>query len=265
MTRGARLDLLFAVLALLALAGLGGAWNAGGAFASAFGLFANSVQVPLLALACVCAVRSAGLLGAGSPARPAWLLLAAGSSVFLVAESLDAWYEIAQRTGRPFPSAADVLFVCGYLLVAPALLMFIRVYRASGYEVGSTVEHAGIAAAGVVAAAAAGYAPLRAILDDGAPLGERLLRVSYPLLDFATLILVLVLLRIAVAFRGGQIWRVWALILVGFAFTCAADILFAFLPAGGLGGQQPLMEALYTLSYLALARGTLYQYQMLAS
>jgi hypothetical protein len=263
MTRGTRLDLLFGALALLTLAGAFAAW-AGGAFASAFGLFSNSVQMPLLALACACAVRSGRLLEAGAATRPAWLLLAAGLSVFLAAESLDAWHEVVERTGRPFPSAADLLFVCGYLFIVPALFRFIRVYRASGFDVGSTAEHVGLAAAGSVAAAAVGYGPLRSILASGAPVGERLLGVTYPLLDFTTLILALVLLRIALAFRGGQVWRVWGLLLLGFAFTCAADVMFAFLSAGGIGVQRPFMEALYVLSYVALARGTLYQYEMLA-
>lgn len=264
MKRSARLDLAFGALALLTLTGLGLASSAGGTLASAFGLCANSLQVVLLALACGFALRSGRLLGAGNPARPAWLLLAAGLSLFLAAESLDGWYEVVLRTGRPFPSVADVLFVCGYLFVVPAFSTFIRVYRASGYEVGSTTEHAGLAAAGAVVSAAVGYGPLRSILHGAAPFGERLLGVTYPLLDFATLVLALVLLRIAVAFRGGQVWRVWGLLLLGFAFTCAADMLFALLSAGGFVVQRPLMEALYVWSYLALARGTLYEYEMLA-
>lgn len=265
MKSSAWLDRLSGGLAVLTLAGLGAAWNADGARAAAFGLYANSVHPLLLLVACVSAWRSGRLLGSGSPAGPAWRLLTGGLSLFFMAESLDAWYEVVQRTGRPFPSAADVLFVCGYLFAVPALFTFIHVYRASGYAVGSSAQHAGIAAAGVVLAAVAGYVPLRAILNGSATFGERVLGVTYPLLDFATLILVLVLLRIAVAFRGGQVWRVWALILTGFAFTCAADMLFAFLSAGGFVAQRPLMEALYVLSYLALARGTLYQYEMLAS
>lgn len=265
MTQTRRLDVLYTGVALTTLLGLVFAWSGDGTSASAFSMFTNSVQLALLFLACVAALRSARLLGRGTPAAPAWRLLGVGLSVFLAAEVLDAWYEVVEHTNRPFPSLTDVLFVCSYLFLVPALVSFIRVYRTSGYEVGTTGEHAGIAGVGVLVSIVVGYAPLYEILTSGAPLVERLLSVTYPLLDFATLILVLVLLRIAVAFRGGQIWAVWMLLLLGFAFTCAADILFAFLSAGGVVVQRPLMEALYLLSYLALARGALYEYEMLSA
>ncbi len=259
MSRRARLDGLFGAVALGALA-----WVLlGGGRQDAFGLVANVLHVLLLGVAVLSAGRSAALLGAASPSRAAWVLLTAGLASFGLAECLDAWYEVALRATRPFPSLADALFLLGYLLLVPALLRFSRVYRESGYAVGSARQHAAIALAALGVFALLGFSSLRAIASGAGPLAERVLGVAYPLLDFAMLALTLVLLRIAAAFRGGHVGRVWALLLVGLTFTCLADLVFAFLTAGGVGMPRASMEALYLLSYLAIARGTLSEHEML--
>ncbi len=259
MTTRARLDLACVAVAVGVLAvGL-----VGGARQAAFGLTANALQVLLLGVATLSAGRSAALLGADNPSRAGWLLLTGGLGAFAVAEGLDAWFEIALRTPRPFPSLVDVLFVLGYLLLVPALLRFIRVYGRSGYDVGSAGQHAAIALAALALFALLGFGPLRAVATGAGPFAERVLGVGYPLLDFATLALTLVLLRIAAAFRGGHVGRVWALLLVGLIFTCLADLTFAFLNAGGLGAPRAAMEALYLFSYLAIARGTLSEHELL--
>lgn len=259
MSRRAGLDALFGALAVGTLAWL----FLGGARHEAFGLVANVLHVVLLAVAVLSTLRSAALLGSGSPSRPAWHLLGAGLASFGLAESLDAGYELVLRAPRPFPSLADVLFVLGYLLLLPALLRFIRVYRESGYEVGSAAQHTALALGALAVFAGLGFGSLRALASGSAPLVERALGVAYPLLDFAMLALTLVLLRIAAAFRGGHVGRVWGLLLLGLIFTCLADLLFAFLNAGGVGLPRASMEALYLLSYLAIARGTLSEHEML--
>jgi hypothetical protein len=254
-------DLLFGGAGVLALA-----WLAlGGASQPAFGSVANILQVLLLTLAASGAWRSATLLGDGSPARPGWLLLALSLAAFGAAEAQDAWHEVVRRTARPFPSPADAFFLAGYLLLGPALLAFIRVYRASGFAVGGTGQHAAIALGVLALAGLAGWDTVHTLAVSAAPLGERVLGVAYVALDFLTLVLTFVLLRIAAAFRGGHVWRVWALLLTGLVFTCAADLVFAFLNAGGLSVPRTVMEALYLLSYLALARGVLCEHELLAA
>jgi hypothetical protein len=256
----ARRDLLFAGLALGALAWL----LAGDARLPVFGWCANVLQVGLLGLAAGGAWSSATRLGPDSPASAAWRLLAAGFTAFGVAEGLDAWYEVALRVPRPFPSLADVFFLGGYLLLVPAMAGFIRAYRGSGFEVGSRAQHIAIGLLAYGAGILAGWGPLHAIASGSAPWSERALSLAYPLLDFVMLAVALVLLRIAAVFRGGYVWRVWGLLLAGLAFTGAADLVFAFLTAGGLSVSRGLMETLYLLSYLALARGVLCERELLA-
>lgn len=264
MTRSAWIDVVSVSLALLTLVGLAIAAALGGPAIFAFGMVANTVQVPLLLLACTAAFRSSRRLASGDRARTAWLAFAVGLGFFAAAEVVDAAYDALRPAEDSFPSAADALFVCGYLCVIPAFALFIRAYRAAEREVGSAADHAAVIALGLVSSAVVGYAPLETMFRSEVELGERVLGLAYPLFDFVTLSLALVMLRIAVGFRGGRAWSVWALLLLGFAFTCAADLLWGLLVAGGLVIQRSLMEALYVLSYLAFARGTLYDLEQRA-
>lgn len=265
-----RLDLFFASLAVMALVALpfvsGGSSESGETSwgAETFRVLANTLHVLLLAAAAAAAWGTASLLPAGNPARLPWRLLGAGLAAFLAAETVDGWYEIVLRSSRPFPSAVDLLFVGAYVLVVPTFLLFVRAYHAPGDEVGSAMQHLLIVLGGGLGLAAVGFLPMRAVLLSPASFAERVVGAAYLLLDFAVLALALVLLRITVAFRGGHIWRVWVLLLTGFLFTCVADVLFAFLSAGGVTVERSLMEALYLLSYLAIARGALEQYGLLA-
>ena len=52
---------------------------------------------------------------------------------------------------------------------------------------------------------------------------------------------------------------------LGFLFLCVGDILFAYLPTIGRAGVDPLIHAMYILSYALTAYGVLHQYELLTS
>jgi hypothetical protein len=114
-----------------------------------------------------------------------------------------------------------------------------------------------------VVAALAAYPMLKPVVAAPAPALEMFLNVAYPILDLALLVPVVILLRIAIRFRGGEVWKVWAGLLTGFLLSCAADVLFAYFTASGHESLDPLSDVLFILSYAALARGALGQYQLL--
>jgi hypothetical protein len=89
--------------------------------------------------------------------------------------------------------------------------------------------------------------------------------VAYPVLDLVLLIPTALLTRITVALRGGAAWKIWTGLLGGFVFLCLGDVLFAYLSALGRAGLDPLIHAMYILSYALLARGVLYQRELLRS
>lgn len=222
-------------------------------------------KLTFLLVATVFAWTSARVFEPGNPVRPAWRLLAAGILAFFLGQLTFAPYQLVLNRDPPFPSVADVFFMLAYPLFVAALFAFIRGYQEAGYPVGTPASRWGLAAAVAVAGAAAGYFVLRPVIAAPAPRLARILNVAYPVLDLVLLIPTALLTRITVALRGGAAWKIWAGLLGGFVFLCLGDVLFAYLSALGREGLDPLIHAMYILSYAMLARGILYQRELLRS
>jgi hypothetical protein len=259
MTRSARTTLLFAVAmagaAALLLAPLSEPvleW------VSALG------KLPFALLATVYAWRNARRFEAGNPARLDWLLLASGLLCFALAQASLCVYELFLGVKVPFPSIADVFFLLGYPLLTASLFAFIRSYAAAGFPIGGAGERWVLAAVTVAACALAGIPILRPVVAAPAPALEKLLNVAYPVLDFVLLVPTVLLLRITVRFRGGAVWKTWLALLGGIVFTFAGDSAFAYLQALGETHFLRWVDVLYVLSFGWIARGVLYQYEMLS-
>jgi hypothetical protein len=266
MSRTTRTDALFLVAALVAVAPfvLQLAGMPGGELGEALRLYVGNLSKLLfLVLAAFGAARSAASFEAGNPMRSSWRIMAVGLAGFAAGEAVLLIYQAALRVPSPFPSAADFFFVPSYPLLLAGLLRAIRAYGESGYPIGSPRERAQMAGATVVVAALAAYPMLKPVVAVPAPALEMVLNVAYPVLDLALLVPVVILLRIAIRFRGGEVWKVWAGLLAGFMLSCAADTLFAYFTASGHESLDPLSDVLFILSYAALARGALGQYHLL--
>ena len=200
---------------------------------------------------------------ADNPARRAWILLTLGLTGFLVGQSILGYYQLVQ--GRPivFPSPADLFFVLGSLSLAVALLMFVRAYAASGLPVGPTRERWLLALGAAVLCAAIVIPILRPIVQTPAPSLEKLLNLTYPILDVLLLIPMLLLLRMSFRFWGGRLWAVWGALAAGVLCTAAGDILFAYQSTLGLEHLEDLFDAMYILSFGCLAGGVLAQRDLL--
>jgi hypothetical protein len=198
----------------------------------------------------------------GSGSRRAWRLLTFGLLAFFLGQATIAVYQFALGIEVPFPSVADVFWLAGYPLLAAALLGFLRTYTESGFPIGSSAERTWLAA-GVAVVAAAIEAPLlRPLVVEPAPWLAKLLNVSYPVLDIVLLVPTALLIRIALRFRGGAVWRVWAAILAGFVFICAADVLFAWFSQLGQSHLVDAVDGTYLLAYGCLGLGVLYQREL---
>ena len=198
----------------------------------------------------------------GSATRRAWRLLSLGLLAFFLGQASIAVYQLALGVETPFPSMADVFWLIGYPLLAVALVAFVRSYTESGFPIGSRAERTWLAL-GVVVVAALIEAPLlRPLVTTPAPWLEKLLNVAYPVLDLILLVPTALLIRIALRFRGGAVWRVWAAILAGFVFVCAADILFAWFSQLGQTHLADMVDGMYLLAYGCLGLGVLYQREL---
>jgi hypothetical protein len=222
-------------------------------------------KLTFLLMAAIFAWSCARAFEPGNPVRPAWGLLAAGSVAFFLAQLSYAPYQLVLNQDPPFPSLADVLFVLAYPLFAAALFSFIRGYRDAGYPLGSARTRWVIACAVAAACAVTGYFVLRPVIEGPSTGIAKLLNVAYPLLDFVLIVPTALLIRMTLAMRGGAAWKIWAALLGGFTFLCVGDLLFAYLPTLGRDSVDPLIHAMYILSYALTACGVIYQRELLAA
>jgi hypothetical protein len=192
-------------------------------------------------------------------------MLAGGSIAFFLAQLSYAPYQLVLNQDPPFPSLADVLFMLAYPLFVAALFAFMRAYEEAGYPVGSARTRWLVAAAVAACCAVVGYFILRPVILGPSSGMAKLLNVAYPVLDFVLLIPTVLLIRMTLAMRGGVAWKMWAALLGGFLFLCVGDILFAYLPTIGRAGVDPLIHAMYILSYALTAYGVLHQHELLTS
>jgi hypothetical protein len=208
----------------------------------------------------------AGRYESGSSARRAWMLMGAWLGCWFLGQLVLSGYANLLQRAAPVPSFGDLFFTAGYVFVILALFAFISAYRASGFAVGSARELAAIALGACAVFGAVGYEVLgpAATAAVKAPGAESLVTVGYPVLDLITLIPAIVLFRITFAFRGGQVWRVWAALLAGILFAMGGDIVFSDLTAAHVEAVGPLAELLFILGYSFCGYGMRLQYELVA-
>jgi hypothetical protein len=226
--------------------------------------FASFAKLAAQLLGSLYAGLCARRYGEESPARPAWIMMSAWLGCWFLGQAVLVTYEVVLHAPTPVPSVGDLFFTLGYGFVIVALFTFASAYRASGFAVGSTRDHALVALGACVIFGAVGYVVLVPVATAPTPLPERVVSVGYPLLDLVTFIPALVLLRITIGFRGGRVWAVWAALLVGILFATGGDFVFADLTPAHVEAIGPLADLLFILGYAFCAYGMRLQYELTA-
>jgi hypothetical protein len=227
-------------------------------------VFASLAKLGPQLLGSIFAARCAQRYEKGNAARPAWFFLSLWLGFWFAGQTVLATYERVIGVPTPIPSLGDVFFTVGYGFVILALFSFVTAYRRSGFAAGSAREDGLITLAACAAFGVVAYFILVPVALSPTPLGERIVNVGYPLLDLVTLIPALVLFRITVGFRGGQVWRVWAALLAGIVFATGGDIVFADLTPAHLEVIGPFADLFYVLGYSFCAYGMRLQYELVA-
>jgi hypothetical protein len=223
-------------------------------------------DVLLLRIAAVCklvallfallhAEQTTRRLDSDNPARRPWRLLALAMGAYVVGQAFLSAHQVVLGTSW-FPSPGDIFYVAAYPLMIVSFAVFIRTYREAGYPVGSSGQHALIALLVAVAGGAVAVPLLRPVLAAPSTPLELFLNVAYPVLDFVLLVPLIILVRVAWPFRGGAIFRAWALLLGGIVCLCAGDLLFAWFSILKFAHLDPLLHAAYLVGYTCLAWGT---------
>lgn len=240
-----------------------GLYTADGYAAVAFAL-GSTVKPLLLLLGALWAWACTRRFESDNPIRPGWWRLSLGLTLLFAGQLVLAFYQLFLRVPIPFPSVADVFFVIAYPLLVAALVAFLRAYEVAGFPTGRKGERRAIGAAAVVLCVLVAAPVLSPVLAAEAPGIEKLLNVLYPVLDFVLLVPTAILLRLTLRFRGGPVGRIWLLLLLGFLFLCVGDVLFSYLSTLGQAALDPLVDAMYLLSYGSLAGGALMQRDVLS-
>jgi hypothetical protein len=225
---------------------------------------ASVMKLALLALAAHWSRRAWQTFDAGNPVRPAWALLGAGMLANTVGQALLAPYQLTGRP-TPFPSVADVLYTLAYPLIAAAFIAFVRAYEEAGYPMGSRGERAVLVGVTSLAGTLMCVLVLRPVVEAAMPPLEKALSAAYPVLDVVLLVPLALLLRTTSRFRGGSVGTAWFVVLAGFVFMCAGDVLFAYFTALGRTGLDPFVHAAYIVSYGFIAAGVARHRLLLAS
>jgi len=222
---------------------------------------ASPVKLVFQAVAMVMAWRVRSRLEPGNPSRAAWTTLAAALLLTLLAQLYLAPFQLRLHES-PFPSGADVFFVLSYPLLFAALVLFLKAYRAAGLPMPGAGERLAVGVVMLVVLGGIAWRVLAPIAAGPWGLGTAL-NIFYPAADLVLLVPALHLAKASLAFRGGQLWRIWLLLLGGIVFLCGADVLFAYFSSLGQSALDPLLHSLYLAAYCLLAQAAVAQAELL--
>lgn len=209
--------------------------------------------------------RGAQQFESGNPARKPWRLLEFGLLGYFVAQLLLGSMNTFLADGAPFPSVADALFILSTVILVVAVMSFAKVYSLVGYVAGHRNQAFAIAIVMSIVLIFINWKALSPVVQADVPIIETVVNCAYPILDSLLAIASLVLLRITVGFLGGYLWRVWLALLAGFICLAAGDILYAYVSTMEMTNLDPIMDVMFTWSYLLLARGAIDHCQLIAS
>lgn len=188
------------------------------------------------------------------PARRGWYLIAAANGCFVIGDLVLNFYDLTLGDGAPFPSAADVIYLCGYPLLFAGVFLVGR----SGKGAGS---RNGWADAAIVCVGTLGLAwhflmgpTLHGAVDDGGgglpgavTLGK-LVTMLYPIMDLGVLTVVVGSIMIGTARRTSD-----RILVVAVAVMLVADFVYDLqVLHGGYSSDSPV-NAGFLLNYVLLA------------
>jgi class 3 adenylate cyclase len=211
-------------------------------------LFQDTIYYPFLGFASSVAIV-VGVLRF-RPAEPLpWLLFAGGELLFVMGDVLFGVYEHVLGS-TPSPSAADVLYLLGYPVLAAGLWLLVR-ERSTRTDWTSLIDAAMVTVAlGIVAWELLMVPTTR---DDSLSVAEKLISIAYPLGD-------VLLVAVAARLVFGASARTVSHLLIVLSLLCllVADPLYALLTIRGDYGSGSPVDAGWILSYLFFGAAALH-------
>jgi hypothetical protein len=175
-----------------------------------------------------------------------WSLFTVGTGLWIVAEATWAFYYFILRVQVPYPSAADVFYVGGYLPIIAGLAGYLDNFR-----VGLTKRRLGVALVVIGVAVALALTFVMPV-----ELGRNLSAINvltdmlYPVLDLTLVSLTVLCLAI---FLEGTIAKWWMIFGVGAILYVIGDEFFLYQVANHTYYNGSVDDLIFLLGYLTFA------------
>jgi len=172
-----------------------------------------------------------------------WLYFTAGLLLWFLGEAIWAGYTLILSVELPYPSAADVFWIAGYIPFFIALFLYVKLF-------GSVLSKKTLAfsmAATVILTVLVVAALLIPVLNVEEDLVTLVMDFAYPLLDL--LLFSIAHLGLLIFWRG-KLGKSWLLINTAIVMDTCADILFSYTTAQGTYYCGHMLELLYHFGYL---------------
>jgi hypothetical protein len=213
------------------------------------GPISNFLPAACAATAFISAVYCSRRYGFGLSSRgfeSVWSLFTLGTGLWILAEATWAFYYFILKVQVPYPSAADVFYVGGYLPIMAGLIGYLDMFRA-----GLSKRRLGFA---LVAIGVAVTLALTFVMP--VELGRNLSAINvltdmlYPVLDLVLVSLTILCLAI---FLGGTIAKWWMIFGTGAILYVIGDEFFLYQVANHTYYNGSVDDLIFLLGYLTFA------------
>ncbi|MGB9684033.1 MAG: hypothetical protein ACPL1Z_03770 [Candidatus Bathyarchaeales archaeon] len=172
-----------------------------------------------------------------------WLYFTCGLFLWFIGEAVWAGYTLILGVELPYPSAADIFWIAGYIPFFIALYLYVKLFgRVLTRKNVATVMAVTVTLTVVVAATL--LAPILGAEEDLVAIA---MDFAYPILDLSLLSVALLGLII---FWKGKLGKSWLLINAAIVMDVCADILFSYTTAQGTYYSGHMLDLLFDFSYL---------------
>jgi hypothetical protein len=186
-----------------------------------------------------------------SSRRSRWVLLGASSFAWAAGETVWAYYDLIRHVSVPFPSLADVGFLCAVPLAVAGLLRFPSSPRRAADRIQGILDGCIIAGSMLFASWVTVLGPLSRQHQDGVL--KQTLSLAYPASDVVMVSLVVILLA-----RAGRRGRAsLGLVMAGIVAFAIADSAFAYMTQLNNYANGNVLDTGWVAGYLLIGLGAL--------
>jgi hypothetical protein len=217
-------------------------------------LFQYTAIISSLGMGVIAGLYALQEYGLTSPKSTTLIFFTTGIACWLIGESLWTYYEYVLHTD-PFPSIADIFYLCAYPLFFSGFVREIHLTKVNWQGMKKSLIFMMVMTSllfGIVVS----YFGVFLAYSPAEPLLTNIIAMSYGLGDLILIMSAMAHLKLAWEFKGGELSGIWFSLFFSFLFTLIADILFAIFTAqyNETGSViRSFIDSIWILSYLFFA------------